>query len=96
MDKQFNLKEDRTGYFMNQIWTLKFGEVKLILKEAHKSRYSIHPELDKMHLNLKMLYWWPNMKAESATYVGKCLTCPKVKAEYQKPFGLLQQPSIPE
>ncbi|GJV90185.1 putative reverse transcriptase domain-containing protein [Tanacetum coccineum] len=35
------------------------------------------------------------MKAEIATYVSKCLTCAKVKAECQKPFGLLVQPVIP-
>ncbi|GJT30481.1 putative reverse transcriptase domain-containing protein [Tanacetum coccineum] len=38
-----------------------------------------------------LLYWWPNMKADIATYVRKCLTCAKVKAEHQKLFGLLQQ-----
>ena len=36
------------------------------------------------------------MKAHIATYVGKCLTCAKVKVEYQKPAGLLQQPKIPQ
>ncbi|XP_071718866.1 uncharacterized protein [Rutidosis leptorrhynchoides] len=36
------------------------------------------------------------MKAEIATYVGKCLTCSKIKAENQKPSGLLQQPEILE
>ena len=36
------------------------------------------------------------MKAEIATYVSKCLTCAKVKVEYQKPSGLLQQSEIPE
>ncbi|GJR79952.1 putative reverse transcriptase domain-containing protein [Tanacetum coccineum] len=36
------------------------------------------------------------MKVEIATYVSKCLTCAKVKAEHQKPSGLLQQPEIPE
>ncbi|GKE99075.1 putative reverse transcriptase domain-containing protein [Tanacetum coccineum] len=35
------------------------------------------------------------MKADIATYVNKCLTCAKVKAEHQKPSGLLQQPEIP-
>nr|GFB28522.1 putative reverse transcriptase domain-containing protein [Tanacetum cinerariifolium] len=44
----------------------------------------------------KKLYWWPNMKADIATYVSKCLTCAKVKAEHQKPPGLLVQPKIPE
>ncbi|GKC02701.1 putative reverse transcriptase domain-containing protein, partial [Tanacetum coccineum] len=29
-------------------------------------------------------------------YVSKCLTCSKIKAEHQKPSGLLQQPEIPE
>ncbi|GKA15898.1 putative reverse transcriptase domain-containing protein [Tanacetum coccineum] len=47
-----------------------------------------------MYHDLKKLYWWPNMKAEISTYVSKCLTCAKVKAEHQKPFGLLVQPEI--
>ncbi|GJX82393.1 putative reverse transcriptase domain-containing protein [Tanacetum coccineum] len=51
------------------------------------SKYSIHPGSDKMYQDLKKLYWWPNMKADIATYVSKCLTCAKVKAEHQKPSG---------
>ncbi|GJU44743.1 putative reverse transcriptase domain-containing protein [Tanacetum coccineum] len=51
---------------------------------------------DKMYQDLKQLYWWPNMKANITTYVSKYLTCSKVKAEDQKPFGLLVQPEIPE
>ncbi|GJT14899.1 putative reverse transcriptase domain-containing protein [Tanacetum coccineum] len=54
----------------------------------------IHPGSDKMYQDLKKLYWWPNMKAKIATYVSKCLTCAKVKIEYQKPSGLLVQPEI--
>ncbi|GKB38001.1 putative reverse transcriptase domain-containing protein [Tanacetum coccineum] len=46
-------------------------------------------------LDLKKLYWWPNMKAIITEYVGKCLTCSRVKAECQKPSGLLIQPEIP-
>ncbi|GJV41538.1 reverse transcriptase domain-containing protein [Tanacetum coccineum] len=49
-----------------------------------------------MYQDLKKLYWWPNMKADIATYVSKCLTCAKVKVEHQRPSGLLQQPEIPE
>ncbi|GJZ61787.1 putative reverse transcriptase domain-containing protein [Tanacetum coccineum] len=65
------------------------------MHESHKSKYSIHPRSDKMYQDLKLLYWWPNMKADIASYVSKCLTCAKVKAEHQKPSGLLQQPKIP-
>ncbi|GKG03801.1 putative reverse transcriptase domain-containing protein, partial [Tanacetum coccineum] len=70
------------------------AEKDLIMHESHKSKYSIHPGSDKMYQDLKPLYWWPNMKADIATYVSKCLTCTKVKAEHQKPCGLLQQPEI--
>ncbi|GKB89970.1 putative reverse transcriptase domain-containing protein [Tanacetum coccineum] len=45
---------------------------------------------------VKKLYWWPNMKADIATYVSKCLTCAKVKAEHQNPSALLVQPEIPQ
>ncbi|GJX23661.1 putative reverse transcriptase domain-containing protein [Tanacetum coccineum] len=65
------------------------------MHESHKSKYSIHPRSDNMYQDLKLLYWWSNMKANIATYVSKCLNCAKVKAEHQKPSGLLQQPEIP-
>ncbi|GJU29063.1 putative reverse transcriptase domain-containing protein [Tanacetum coccineum] len=65
------------------------------MHESHKSKYSIHPGSDKMYQDLKKLYWWPNMKAIIPEYVGKCLTCSRVKAECQKPSGLLVQPEIP-
>ncbi|GKC58362.1 putative reverse transcriptase domain-containing protein [Tanacetum coccineum] len=42
------------------------------------------------------LYWWPNMKADIATYVSKYLTCAKVKSEHQRPSGLLVQPEMPQ
>ncbi|GKF99800.1 putative reverse transcriptase domain-containing protein [Tanacetum coccineum] len=63
--------------------------------EAHKSKYSIHPGADKMYYDLRDRYWWPGMKKDIAEYVCKCLTCLKVKAEHQRPSGLLQQPEIP-
>nr|GEX85162.1 putative reverse transcriptase domain-containing protein [Tanacetum cinerariifolium] len=70
----------------NQSWIQCFGDLRaLIMHESHKSKYSIHPGSDKMYQELKKLYWWPNMKVEIAIYVSKCLTCAKVKIEYQKP-----------
>nr|GEW74240.1 putative reverse transcriptase domain-containing protein [Tanacetum cinerariifolium] len=68
----------------------------VIMYESHKSKYSIHPSSDKMYQDLKKLYSWPNMKADIATYVSKCLTCAKVKAKHQRPSRLLVQQVIPE
>ncbi|KAJ0869500.1 putative nucleotidyltransferase, Ribonuclease H [Helianthus annuus] len=88
--------EEGALYFKKRIWVPLYGGIReVILNEAHKSRYSIHPGSDKMYQDLKEYYWWPRLKSDVAVYVGKCLTCAKVKAEYQKPSGLLQQPEIP-
>ncbi|GKF62258.1 putative reverse transcriptase domain-containing protein, partial [Tanacetum coccineum] len=74
-----------------------YGDLRtVIMHESHKSKYSIHPASNKMYQDMKKLYWWPNMKADIATYVSKCLTCAKVKAEHQRPLGLLVQPEIPQ
>ncbi|GKG16929.1 putative reverse transcriptase domain-containing protein, partial [Tanacetum coccineum] len=74
----------------------RFGGLRdLVMHESHKSKYSIHLGSDKMYQDLKPLYRLSNMKADIVTYVGECLTCAKVKAEHQKPSGLLQQLEIP-
>nr|GEU56750.1 putative reverse transcriptase domain-containing protein [Tanacetum cinerariifolium] len=81
----------------NRSWISCFGDLRaLIMHESHKSKYSIHPGSNKMYQDLKKQYWWPNMKAGITTYVSKCLTCAKVKIEYQKLSGLLVQPEIPQ
>ncbi|GJX67320.1 putative reverse transcriptase domain-containing protein [Tanacetum coccineum] len=83
-------------------WVPRYGDLRLvdlrtvIMHESHKSKYSIHPGSEKMYQDVKKLYWWPNMKADIATYVSKCLTCAKVKAEHQRQSGLLVQPEIPQ
>nr|GEX01603.1 reverse transcriptase domain-containing protein [Tanacetum cinerariifolium] len=80
----------------NRRWLPLFGNLRdLIMHESHKSKYFIHPGSDKMYQDLKKLYWWPNMKEIIVEYVDKCLTCSRVKAECQKPSGLLVQPEIP-
>ncbi|RZB69283.1 Transposon Tf2-11 polyprotein [Glycine soja] len=37
---------------------------KMILEEGHRSNLSIHPGATKMYQDLKMMFWWPNMKRE--------------------------------
>nr|GEW87086.1 reverse transcriptase domain-containing protein [Tanacetum cinerariifolium] len=96
MDKTFEIRPDGTRCIKNRSWLPLFGNLRdMIMRESHKSKYSIHPGSDKMYQDLKKLYWWPNMKAIIEEYVGKCLTCSNVKAECQKPSGLLVQPEIP-
>ncbi|GJR20575.1 reverse transcriptase domain-containing protein [Tanacetum coccineum] len=96
MDKSFEIRPDGTRCIKNRSWLPLFGGLRdLIMHESHKSKYSIHPGSDKMYHDIKKLYWWPNMKAIIAEYVSKCLTCSRVKAECQKPSGLLVQPEIP-
>ncbi|GKA24725.1 putative reverse transcriptase domain-containing protein [Tanacetum coccineum] len=80
----------------DKLVTLLLALASVVMHESHKSKYSIHPGSEKMYQDMKKLYWWPNMKADIATYVSKCLTCAKVKAEHQRPSGLLVQPAIPE
>ncbi|GJS01270.1 putative reverse transcriptase domain-containing protein [Tanacetum coccineum] len=68
----------------------------MIMDKAYKSKYFVHPGADKMYYDLRDMYWWPGMKKDIAVYVNRCFTCLKVKAEHQRPSGLLQQPKIPE
>ncbi|GJY92627.1 putative reverse transcriptase domain-containing protein [Tanacetum coccineum] len=90
-------RADGTLCFNGGSWLPCYGDLRnVIMHESHKLKYSIHPSSDKMHQDIKKLYWWPNMKANIATYVSKCLTCAKVKAEHQRPSGLLVQPDIPQ
>ncbi|GJZ20881.1 putative reverse transcriptase domain-containing protein, partial [Tanacetum coccineum] len=95
MIKKLEPRADETLCLRNRSWIPCYCDLRaLIMHELHKSKYSIHPGSDKMYQDLKKLYWWPNMKAEISTYVSKCLTCANVKAECQKPAGLLVQPVI--
>nr|GEU60783.1 reverse transcriptase domain-containing protein [Tanacetum cinerariifolium] len=96
MDKAFKIHPNGTCCIKNRRWFPLFGNLKdLIMRESHKSKYSIHPGFDKMYQDPKNLYWWPNMKAIIAEYGGKCFTCSRFKSECQKPSGLLVQPEFP-
>nr|GEU72627.1 hypothetical protein [Tanacetum cinerariifolium] len=88
---------DGTLCLNGRSWLPCYGDLRtVIMHESHKSKYSIHSGSDKMYQDMKKLYWWPNIKANIDTYVSKCLTCAKVKAELQRPTGFLVQPKIPE
>nr|GEX24590.1 hypothetical protein [Tanacetum cinerariifolium] len=97
MKEKLEPRTDGTLCLNNKSWLLCYGELRTLkMHESQKSKYSVHPGFDKMYQDMKLLYWWPNIKVDIATYVSKCLTCLKVKVEHQKPSGLLVQPEIPQ
>ncbi|GJU35990.1 putative reverse transcriptase domain-containing protein [Tanacetum coccineum] len=90
-------RADGTLCLNGRSWLPCYGDLRsVVMHESHNSKYSIHPGSEKMYQDMKKLYWWPNIKADITTYVSKCLTCARVKAEHQRPSGLLVQPAIPE
>ena len=68
---------------------------KEVLEEAHRSKFFIHPDSSKIYQDLKQNFWWQGMKKDVAEFVAKCLICQQVKAENQKPSGLMQRIEIP-
>ncbi|GJT46639.1 putative reverse transcriptase domain-containing protein [Tanacetum coccineum] len=88
LDQHMKKNGDGGLYFMDRIWVPLTGDVRtMIMDVAHAMRYSVHSGADKMYYDLREMYWWPGMKNDITTYVGKCLTCSKVKAEHQRPSG---------
>nr|GFA65070.1 hypothetical protein [Tanacetum cinerariifolium] len=74
----FEIRANGIRYFEKRLWLPLFRGIRdMVMHELHKSKYSIHPGSDKMYQDLKKLYWWPNMKANIATFVSKCLTYAK-------------------
>ncbi|GKE27243.1 putative reverse transcriptase domain-containing protein [Tanacetum coccineum] len=62
-------RADGTLCLNGRSWLPCYGYLRtVIMHESHKSKYSIHPGSDKMYQDMKKLYWWPNMKADIATY----------------------------
>jgi hypothetical protein len=92
-------KEDESGsiWFRDRLLVPNQKELKdAIMKEAHDTSYSIHPGSTKMYHDLRGSFWWSSMKREIAEYVSRCDVCRSVKAEHQKPAGLLQPLKVPE
>ncbi|WVZ97159.1 hypothetical protein U9M48_042714 [Paspalum notatum var. saurae] len=93
----FHEDEQGTVWYKNRICVPDVDSIKkLILSEAHDTAYSIHPGSTKMYHDLKERFWWYGMKRVVAEYVAVCDTCQRVKAEHQRPAGLLQPLKIPE
>ncbi|GKB25670.1 putative reverse transcriptase domain-containing protein [Tanacetum coccineum] len=77
-------RTDGTLCLNGRSWLPCYGDLRsVIMRESHKSKYSIHPGSEKMYRDMQKLYWWPNMKVDITTYVSKCLTCEKLPKSSQ-------------
>jgi hypothetical protein len=98
-DKSPGFTEDEQGvlWYKGRICVNDVNELnEKILQEAHNSTYSIHPGGNKMYQDLKATYWWYMMKRDVAECVALCDTCHRVKAEHQRPAGMLQPLRVSE
>ena len=94
---EFTEDEQGTIWFRKRICVLDIEHLReMIMKEAHDSAYSIHPGSTKMYQDLKQRYWWYGMKHDVAAHVALCDVCQRVKAEHQRPAGLLQPLKVPK
>ena len=93
----WNIHSNGGIHFLNKLCVPNDAQVKEeVMKEAHHSRFTVHPGETKMYHDLKRQYWWQGMKRDISQFVSKCLTCQQVKVEHQKPAGLLQPLPIAE
>ena len=92
----FRVDDQGILWFKNKLCVPdKEGLRNKILAEAHTSAYSIHPGSTKIFLDLKTNYWWNGMKGDIVAFVARYDICQRVKAEHQKPAGLLQPLLVP-
>ena len=92
----YRVDDQGTTWLKNRICVPRDQKIRMdILNEAHNSKYSIHPGCTKMYQDLKDHFWWRDMRKDIAEYVAKCDICRRIKAEHQRPAGLLKPLDIP-
>nr|GEV14024.1 hypothetical protein [Tanacetum cinerariifolium] len=88
MKEKLEPRADETLCLNNRNWLSCYGDLRtLIMHESHKLKYSIHPGSNKMYQDMKLLYWWPNMKADIATYIVQIKQRIEVARDCQKSYA---------
>nr|GEV54747.1 putative reverse transcriptase domain-containing protein [Tanacetum cinerariifolium] len=94
LETHFVRRDDGGIYLFDRIWIPSVGGIrKLIMDEAHTSRYSVHLSMDNMYYELRDLYWWPGMKRDIAEkgklaprYVGPFEIVKRVESDLEVPL----------
>jgi hypothetical protein len=95
--REFNIDEHGAIRFRGRLCVPQKSDVKMdILREAHRTPYTVHPGETKMYRDLKQSFWWKRMKVDIAKYVACCGVCQQVKAEHKRSTGLMQPLEILE
>ncbi|GKA53739.1 putative reverse transcriptase domain-containing protein [Tanacetum coccineum] len=69
LDEMTEQRNNGALYYLDRIYVPLKGDVRtLIMDEAHKLKYSVHPGDDKMYYDLRDRYWWPGMKKDAEVY----------------------------
>ena len=65
-------------------------QLKELFYKAHRVKYTVHPGITKMYMELKRHFWWKNMRKDVVEYVANFYTCQQVKTEHKRPASTLQ------
>jgi hypothetical protein len=94
--KGYSLEADRLLRYRRRMYIPENGDIRsIILKEAHRALYCVHPGVKKMYADMRKLFLWVGMKRDVVHFVTKCLECQQVKGDHHHPVGLLQPHDVP-
>jgi hypothetical protein len=95
--QEFSIDENDVVCFRGRLYVPQKSKVKMdILREGHQTPYTVHPGETKMYRDLKQNFWWKRMNFDIAKYETACGVFQMVKAEHNRPTGLLKPLEIPE
>ena len=96
-DEGWAIKTDGSLWYKGRVVVPQLIELREEnLREFHCSCFVMHPGGTKMYRDLRRQYYWSEIKRHVRDFVRRCLTCQQVKAEHQRPTGLLQPLEVAE
>ena len=96
-DKDWTIHADGSLRYRGQVVVPLLTDLREeILREFHCSRFVVHPGGTKMYQDFCRQYYWSETKRQVRDFVRRCLKCQQIRAEHQKPAGLLQPLEVVE